>query len=121
MARALIIDDEPIINRLNKKILNGIQIECECLESLDALKGGSAKEIFGYDLVIIDLNLLKKNNGKILEKIKKAKKSIPVLITSGYLRDAAEDYLSKHDSIGYIQKPYTINDFVGAVKRLLEV
>ena len=118
--KALIIDDEPIINRLNKKILNGIDIESDCKSSLDFLKNEKVSLLSSYDIVIIDLNLLRRSGEKILEKIKNIKEKLPVLITSGYLKESASDYLQKYHPISYIQKPYTMEDFIAQVKNLLE-
>ncbi|MBN1521172.1 MAG: response regulator [Candidatus Aureabacteria bacterium] len=118
--KALIIDDEPIINRLNKKILNGIKIECDCRNSLDCLQGENITRITDYNIIIIDLNLLKRNDEKIIEKIRSQNDTIPVLITSGYLKESAYEILKKCSRVGYIQKPYTINDFIEGVKNLLE-
>ena len=118
--KALIIDDEPIINRLNKKILRGIQIESDCKNSLDCLKGEKIRQLNFYDIVIIDLNLLIRSGEKLLEKIQNIKNHMPVLITSGYLKESANDYLQKYHHIGYIQKPYTMEDFTSQVKNLLE-
>ena len=120
MKKALIIDDEPIINRLNKKILTGIDICSDCRNTLDCLKGEKIKLLNTYDIAIIDLNLLRKNGERLLEKIQKLKKKFPVLITSGYLRESASDYLKKYRHVGYIQKPYTMEDFISEVKNLLE-
>jgi two-component system, NtrC family, response regulator HydG len=120
MKKALIIDDEPIINRLNRKILASMEIESEASGSLECLKGSKFDEVSDYDIVIIDLNLIDKNKGKALEKIKSSHKDIPVLITSGYLKESANEYLTKYERIDYIQKPYTMEDFLSKVKRLLE-
>ena len=120
MKKALIIDDEPIINRLNKKILTGIEIESDCKINLDCLKGDKINLLNSYDIVIIDLNLLRRTGENLLEKIRNIKDQFPVLITSGYLRESANDYLEKYHHIGYIQKPYTMEDFISQVKNLLE-
>ena len=119
MKRALIIDDEPIINRLNKKILSGLDVEADCRSNLNPQDESLYKEM-DYDLVIIDLNLLRKNGGTYLSVLKQREKDIPVIITSGYLKESASDYLEQYENITYIQKPYTMEDFITQVKNLLE-
>ena len=119
--KVLLIDDEPIINRLNKKILNSIQIESDSQSSISCLKGKSLKYFFSYDLLIIDFNLLENDEGKILNRIKKESSSYPILISSGHLKGTAQKYLDEYERVSYIQKPYIMEDFLNKVKKLLEV
>ena len=119
--KVLLIDDEPIINRLNKKILNSVQIESNSQSGISCLKGKNLKQIYLYDLLIIDFNLLEKDKGKILNRIKDENSSYPILISSGHLEGTAQKYLEKYDRVSYIQKPYIMEDFLNKVKKLLEV
>ena len=120
LKRALVIDDEPIINRLNEKILRFLHIETESRSGLDELKENQINKLKTYDILIIDLNLIKNTEGRIFGLLKQLKDQIPVLITSGYLKETAKEYLDQYDRIEYIQKPYTIDDFLNKVKNLLE-
>ena len=120
MKKALIIDDEPIINRLNKKILSNLEINSDCRNNLDCFEKESVDQLCSYDLLIIDLNLIRQNGGKILTYIKSRHETLPILITSGYLKESAQEYLSQFEKIDYIQKPYTMEDFKTQVKNLLE-
>ena len=101
LKRALVIDDEPIINRLNEKILRFLQIETECRNGLDGLKENQINKLKTYDILIIDLNLIKNTEGRIFGLLKQLKDQIPVLITSGYLKETAKEYLDQYDHIDH--------------------
>ena len=86
MKRAALIDDEPIINRLNKKILHSFHMESECFNNLDCLKKDYNKSIGTFDILIIDFNLIQNDNNSIPDTLKKINETIPVLITSVHLK-----------------------------------
>ena len=78
------------------------------------------KEVNSPDLIILDLNLPKKNGQEILVEIKKdpALKSIPVVIftTSRSLDDISKAY-GNHTNC-YICKPLNLEDFTEAVNKI---
>ena len=72
------------------------------------------------DLVLLDINLPKRNGFEVLEYIKTAEhlKQIPVIIltTSSSERDVIESY--KHYASCYIIKPVDVRDFIIAIEKI---
>ena len=72
------------------------------------------------DIVLLDINLPKKNGHEVLQHIKSSEKlrKIPVIIltTSSSERDIAEAY--SHCANSYITKPLNITDFMATINKV---
>ncbi|UCE24740.1 MAG: response regulator [Candidatus Zixiibacteriota bacterium] len=104
MKAILIVDDDPMIRKLLKKI-----VEREGYRSIEAESSEQALEVFDPDkigLVISDIEMPGMNGLELLKAIKEKNPRIPVFIITG--RSHKYD---KHDVIesgadGYISKPF---------------
>ncbi len=81
------------------------------------LKKGEYKDAVTPDLIILDINLPRKNGHEVLQFIKESEelKQIPVIMltTSSSERDIAKSYKSHANC--YITKPIEVEDFIKAV------
>ena len=55
-----------------------------------------------------------------MEEIRKLQPDIPVLFSSGYSKDAIHTDFVLHDGLMLIQKPYSSNQLLLAVRRALD-
>lgn len=91
------------------------------VEALDFLyQQGSYTDAPRPDLILLDLNLPKKNGGKVLEDIKHNDrlKSIPVIVltTSAQEEDVLRIYQLQANS--YLVKPVDLEQFIAVVKSI---
>ncbi|TXT59108.1 MAG: Response regulator rcp1 [Promethearchaeota archaeon] len=101
------------------KILNNLHVVKNGEDALQFIyQQGDYSEKPTPDLVLLDLNLPKKNGLEVLEDIKNHKdlRSIPVVIltTSSAEEDIVKSY--KLQASCYIQKPIDLNEFLKVVK-----
>lgn len=72
------------------------------------------------DLILLDINLPKKNGYEVLQYIKSSDelKHIPVIMltTSSSKRDIMECY--KHHGNGYLTKPFDVSELIQAVAKI---
>jgi CheY-like chemotaxis protein len=72
------------------------------------------------DLILLDLNLPRKNGHEVLMEIKDDRdlKHIPVVMlsTSSDAKDVLESY--QHHANCYVTKPIDLDEFIGAVRRI---
>ena len=123
----LLIEDSPGDARLAKealkegKVKNRLHIVTDGMEATDFLfKRNKYKDAPDPDLIILDLNLPKKDGREVLAEIKVDEnlKRIPVVILT--ISKAEEDILKTYNLHAncYITKPLDLNKFLEVVKSI---
>ena len=123
----LLVEDNPGDARLVKetlkdvKILNNLGIAKDGQEALDFLhREGDYAEAPHPDLILLDLNLPKKDGREVLREIKADKnlKRIPVVVLT--TSKAEEDILRSYDLQAncYITKPVDLDEFIKVIKSI---
>lgn len=123
----LLVEDNPADVRLTQealregKVKNNLHIARDGVEALAFLRReGKWKDATRPDLVLLDLNLPKKDGREVLAEIKadESLKMLPVVVltTSSAEADILKSY-SLHANC-YIQKPVDLEQFVKVVKSI---
>jgi len=104
-----------------RKIANNLTAITNGADALSYIfKQGSYKNAETPDLIILDINLPKKNGHEVLHTIKEDEnvKKIPVIMltTSSSEIDVMKSY--KHHANCFITKPVDVNDFIEAVTKI---
>ena len=121
------IEDNPGDVRLTiealkeSKILNKLHVAIDGIEAMGYLnKEGKFKDEPRPDLIILDLNLPKKDGREVLTEIKldKSLKKIPVVILT--TSEAEQDILKSYELHAncYITKPVNMDQFIKVVKSI---
>jgi len=121
----LLVEDNPGDVRLTiealkeSKILNNLNVVDDGIEALAYLnKEGEYKDKPHPDLILLDLNLPRKDGREVLAEIKEHKdlKRIPIVILT--ISEAEEDILKTYQLHAncFITKPVDINQFIKVVK-----
>ncbi|WJI10118.1 response regulator [Methanobacterium sp. CWC-01] len=127
MVEILLIEDNPGDIRLVKEVFkdaklnNNLQVALDGEEAIKMLRQeGEYFKTPRPDLILLDLNLPKKNGREVLREIKEDDKlkCIPVVIltTSNAEEDLIETY--KRDANCYITKPVDLDEFIKVVKSI---
>lgn len=127
MVEILLIEDNPGDIRLVKEVFkdaklnNNLQVALDGEEAIKMLRQeGEYFKAPRPDLILLDLNLPKKNGREVLREIKEDDKlkCIPVVIltTSNAEEDLIETY--KRDANCYITKPVDLDEFIKVVKSI---
>ena len=123
----LLVEDNPGDVRLVKeslkdiKVLNNLRVAKDGQEALDFLhREGNHTEAPHPDLILLDLNLPKKDGREVLAEIKADKdlKRIPVVVLT--TSKAEEDILKSYNLQAncYITKPVDFDEFVKVIKSI---
>jgi CheY-like chemotaxis protein len=121
----LLVEDNPADVRLVQEVFKEARIHNKMRVALDGDKAmqilrreGEFARASSPDLIILDLNLPKKDGREVLKEIKEDEnlKSIPVVIltTSNAEEDLIETY--KNNANCYISKPVDLDNFIKVVK-----
>ncbi len=105
----LLVDDEPFIQDVGQEILehlgHQVLVAGSGMEAVKKLEGSQA----AIDLVILDMIMPEMGGGEVFDHLKDVDPDVRVLLSSGYsINGRAQDILDK-GCVGFIQKPFTIN------------
>src|ERR1700755_2217833 len=115
--RILVVEDDSDLQRLLKKALS------EAGYVVDTASDGEEGHFLGdtepYDAVILDLGLPKLDGVRVLEKWRRDKKTMPVLILTA--RDRWSDKVAGFDAGAddYLAKPFVTEELLARVRALL--
>jgi len=126
-AQILLVEDNPDDIELTREALSDARLANEMHSVMDgeaamAFLRGEGEHVGKPrpDLILLDLNLPKKNGREVLAEIKNddALKQIPVIMltTSAAEEDVSHAY--SHHANAYVQKPVDFSEFMKAVRSL---
>lgn len=115
--RILVAEDDTALSSFVKK---GLEAEHYAVDV--AREGDEAQymaEQFDYDLLLLDLTLPRIDGLKVLERVRAAKPSLPVLVLTG--RTRVEDRVKGLDlgADDYLTKPFSFTELSARVRALL--
>ena len=115
----MIVDDEPDIVELLRTYLTGQGYRTDV-----ALNGGDAlmlAELNRPDAIILDLNLPDMSGADILDRLRVADASIPVIMLTGNNNEAVARGLLRAGALDYIRKPFDFDTLDTAVSTAVSV
>ena len=120
MPKILIIEDEAAIRRVLSKIISEENDTYEVEEAEDGLEGVEMVLKSDFDLVLCDIKMPKMDGVEVLEKIKKAKPEIPVIMISGHANIKIAVDSIKLGAFEFLEKPFNKDRLLNFVNRALE-
>lgn len=118
MFKVMIIDDEPIIRKGIRNILNWKQLECEvCAEASDGEEGKMLIKKYRPDILITDIRMPGIDGLKMINEIKNLIPDCKIIVLTGY-RDF--DYAQEALKLGvfdFVLKPTKIEDLTAIIQR----
>ncbi|AOW21916.1 sigma-54-dependent transcriptional regulator [Urechidicola croceus] len=120
MAKILIIEDESAIRRVLRKIISEENDTYQVEEAEDGLEGIEKIKNDDFDLVLCDIKMPKMDGVEVLEKIKKIKPEIPMVMISGHGDLDTAVNTMRLGAFDYISKPPDLNRLLNTVRNALD-
>lgn len=121
MFKVMIIDDEPIIRKGLRNIIDWKQYDCEiCAEAADGVEGAELIKALCPDIVFTDIKMPEVDGLSMIKEIKDNVADSKIIILTGY-RDF--DYAQEAIKLGafdFILKPSKIEELIDVVKRAIK-
>ena len=119
-ATVLVVDDEEIIcNTLAQHLED---LGCRTLQ---AANGAEAVDLFArhrdeINLVILDVNMPVMDGKEAFRQLRQLKPDLKVLVSTGYAIDGASREIIENGALGYIQKPYSLDEIASRIASALK-
>jgi len=120
MPKILIIEDEAAIRRVLSKIISEESDSYHVEEAEDGLLGIEMIKNNDYDLVLCDIKMPKMDGVEVLEKAKKIKPEIPIVMISGHGDLDTAVNTMRLGAFDYISKPPDLNRLLNTVRNALD-
>ncbi|MFO0945022.1 MAG: response regulator [Planctomycetota bacterium] len=119
LKQVLIIDDDKTVLALTARMLHQAGFDV-----LTANGGDEGLRIFQEHpdtirAVLVDMTMPQMNGEQTCAELRRIRRDIPVVISSGYCESDFADHLKNAGSIRFIQKPYRGCDLVGTFEEVL--
>jgi DNA-binding NtrC family response regulator len=113
----LVIDDDPDIRQLSVDVLAGVGYDVDAVE--DGVAGWKALQAARYNLVITDHKLLRMTGMDMIEKLRSAAMTIPVIVAARHL--PTQEFARKPwlKPITMLQRPFSNDELLGAINKAL--
>ena len=120
MSKILIIEDEAAIRRVLKKIISEENESYQVEEAENGLVGLEMIKNNEYDLVLCDIKMPKMDGVEVLEKAKKIKPEIVIIMISGHGDLDTAVNTMRLGAFDYISKPPDLNRLLNTVRNALD-
>ena len=120
MSKILIIEDEAAIRRVLMKIISEENDAYNVEEAEDGLQGMEMIKNNDYDLVLCDIKMPKMDGVEVLEKAKKIKPEVPIVMISGHGDLDTAVNTMRLGAFDYISKPPDLNRLLNTVRNALD-
>ncbi len=115
--KILVIEDEKEIRTFLKKSL---EAECFVVDTAEDGEEGARLAISkNYDLITLDYSMPKMNGLEALEKIRKEKKNVPILMLSVKSETTTKVDLLNAGADDYLTKPFSLDELMARTRALL--
>jgi len=115
----LLAEDEPVIRELSSLMAGRLGFEV-----LAAGDGEEAWQLFQANqarirVVVLDLTMPRRSGGEVYGLIRSLDPQVPILLCSGYSREAVPEPRSPDEPRGFLQKPFSYAQLGAALRELL--
>jgi two-component system, cell cycle sensor histidine kinase and response regulator CckA len=115
----LFVDDEEIVRKNGKRLLEKLGYRVLLAEdgvgALDLYRG----QMEGIVLVILDLSMPVLDGEECFNRLKEMNPRASVLLSSGHTKEQMADRLIRLGAVGFLQKPYDLNDLAAELEKAL--
>jgi DNA-binding response OmpR family regulator len=115
--RILLVEDDIGIRQLSAEALTSSGYQVETAE--DGSAGWESLQASNYDLLITDNNMPNVSGVELVEKLRSARMTLPVVTASGTIPTEALNGDSSLQLAATLLKPFTMNELLGTVEKVL--
>ena len=116
--KILVVDDDAIVIKSCKRILEAEGLEVSTVPSADEALEMIKK--YEFDLLLIDVKMPKHDGVFLMREIKKVIPDMPIIVMSGYPTPETIADVLKLGATQFIPKPFRPDELVKAVRQVIE-
>lgn len=115
--RILVVDDEPLLRKLNSEIFTDVGYAVDVAE--DGENAWDALQLHDYYLLVTDNQMPKMSGVDLVAKVRQAGKKLPVVMVTGTLPKVEFTRQTWLQPFALLLKPYSLAELLGVAKAIL--
>jgi DNA-binding NtrC family response regulator len=116
--KILVVDDDAIVIKSCKRILEAEGLEVSTVPSAD--EALEMIKIYEFDLLLIDVKMPKHDGVFLMREIKKVIPDMPIIVMSGYPTPETVSDVLKLGATQFIPKPFRPDELVKTIRPVLQ-
>lgn len=116
----LLVDDDELVLGTTQWMLEAcgfsVLTACDGLEGVDLFQEHCDELV----CVLLDLMMPRMSGDVALSKMQAIRADVPIVVVSGYSPMEVTERFKGHRMAGFLQKPFTVNELVAELRRILE-
>jgi PAS domain S-box-containing protein len=117
--RILVVEDEEVVRRAVEQMLTRAGYEVMTASNGREAVACYAAHAGRLDLVIIDLRMPEMDGRACFRELKRLDPGVKAIVSTGYEADGAAQEMLDQGMVGFVRKPYQMEDLLGAVASAL--
>jgi PAS domain S-box-containing protein len=117
--RILWVDDEAAILQFGQEMLRRIGYQVETangsLQALALFRADPGR----FDAVITDQTMPKMTGAQLIEAMRELRSDLPYILSTGFSESLTEDDIARLGIMGFVEKPFTLNDLANILRNAL--
>ena len=119
VGRILLVDDEDLVVSGMRELLKDVGYTVTATTDPDTALELFRKEPGAFDLVFTDQSMPKMTGLDLTKAIRAIRADIPVILATGYSREATENTVSKLGIQGFLKKPFSFTQLHKLIAHIL--
>ena len=119
--KILVVDDEDVFREMMKDVLGYLGYDVLLSENGEQGIKAYREHHDEIDLVILDMNMPVMDGKEMFRELKKIDSNVKALLATGFAMDGEVHELMTEGVMGFIQKPFMIEDISKAIDALLKI
>ena len=116
--RILLVEDEALIRMLATEYLEEAGYRVDAAGSASEAMNKLALVPGGVDAVILDIGLPDRSGEALCREMRAIHPSLPIVLATGHGASTLREAFRREPAIAFVQKPYTAQDLLGALRAL---
>lgn len=118
--RILVVDDEEVVRTVMQRSLEHLGYRVDVAQNGPDALSKFRHDRHAYGLVILDMMMPKMAGDEVFRRLKELDPDVRVLLASGYTSEGRARSVLESGGLGFVQKPFAVEELAREVRRCLD-
>lgn len=118
--RILVVDDEEVVRTVMQRSLEHLGYQVDVAQNGPDALSKFRHDRHAYGLVILDMMMPKMAGDEVFKRLKELDPDVRVLLASGYTSEGRARSVLDNGGLGFVQKPFAVEELAREVRRCLD-